>query len=152
MCITAGSLALLAGCYELQPAGSSVPQPGQAIGLDIDDAGRVALDGSMGPEIAQVEGRLVERTPTDYVVAVTDVHLLRGGEQAWSGENIHIPAGYVTTVYERRLSKAKTATLAAVGVGAVALLASRGLNGLGDVTRPEPPPGDTAHTILRPRP
>ena len=151
MCATA-SLVWSAGCYELRPAGTTAPQPGETIGLDISDAGRVALGGSMGPEIGQVEGRLVERTPTDYVVAVTDVHMLRGGEQTWTGENIHIPAGYVTTVYERRLSKAKSVALAAVGVGAVAVLVSRGLNGLGDASRPEPSPGDTAHTVLRPWP
>jgi hypothetical protein len=146
------SLTLLAGCYELQPAGSTVPQPGQAIALDINDAGRVALGGSMGPEIGQVEGRLVQNAGNEYLMAVTDVHFLRGGDQVWRGENVRIPSGYVTTVYARRLSKAKTVALAVVGVGAVALLASRGLGGLGDVNRPEPPPGDTSHTQRGRRP
>lgn len=141
---------LAAGCYELQPAGSSIPQPGQPIGLDINDAGRLALGGAMGPEIDQIEGRLVQHTATEYLVAVTDVHFLHGGQQAWDGENIRVPNGYVTTVYERRLSKARTVALAAVGVGAVALIATRGLNGLGDVNRtPDTTPGDTAHTTRR---
>ena len=149
-CMSAGSLVLAAGCYELQPAGSNIPQPGQTIGLDINDAGRAALGGSMGPEIDQIEGRLVEHTATEYLVAVTDVHFLRGGEQAWDGENIHVPNGYVATVYERRLSKTKTVAMAAVGVGAVALIVSQGLNGLGDVNRSTgPTPGDTAHTTRR---
>ncbi|HEX4681865.1 MAG TPA: hypothetical protein VH277_04095 [Gemmatimonadaceae bacterium] len=152
--VTAGSLAAvstLAGCYELQPAGSTAPQPGQLIGLDINDAGRTALGGSMGPEIGQIEGRLVQNTAADYLVAVTDVHFLRGGGQVWSGENVHVLNGYVTQIYQRRLSKAKTAALAAVGIGAVAFLATRGLGGLGDATHiPDSQPGDTAHTTRRP--
>lgn len=103
----------------------------------------------MGPEIGQIEGRLVQNTGSEYLVAVTDVHFLRGGEQVWSGENIHVPNGYVTQVYQRRLSKVKTVAMAAVGIGAVAFLATRGLGGLGDVTQPETP-GDTGHTTRRP--
>jgi hypothetical protein len=143
------SLTLLAGCYELQPAGGTVPQPGQAIALDINDAGRVALGGSMGPEIGQVEGRLVQNSGNEYLMAVTDVHFMRGGDQPWRGENVHIRSDYVSTVYARRLSKTKTAVMAAAGVGVVALLATRGLGGLGDASHPEPTPGDTAHTQRR---
>lgn len=149
--VIAGTLALSTGCYELRPAAGTAPEPGQAIGLDINDAGRLALGGSMGPEIGQIEGRLVQHTETDYVVAVTDVHFLRGNDQVWSGENVHVPNGYVTQVYQRRLSKAKTVAVAAVGVGAVALLVTRSLGGLGDVTPiPLTQPGDTAHTVRRP--
>src|SRR6187401_2195337 len=67
--------ALLAGCYTLQPSRGATPQPGKIIGLDINDAGRVALSGSMGPEIGQIEGRLVSRDSAEYVVGVTTLHL-----------------------------------------------------------------------------
>src|SRR4051812_38255590 len=109
---------LLVGCYELQPTGGSVPQPGTIIGLDINDAGRVALGGAMGTEIGQIEGRLIEKTATEYVVGVTVVHLLRGGEQVWRGENVRVRSDYVTTIYQRRLNPARTAVLAAAGAGA----------------------------------
>lgn len=141
---------LLVGCYELQPTGGTVPQVGQVIGLDINDAGRLALGGAMGPEIGQIEGRLIEKTATEYVVGVTAVRLLRGGEQVWRGENVHIRSDYVSTIYERRLNPARTAALAAAGVGAVAIIATRGLSGLGDPTKTETGPGDTAHTQRRP--
>ena len=84
----------LVGCYALQPTRGTVPQPGTVIGLDINDAGRVALGGSMGPEISQVEGRLLQADNTEYVVGVTALHLLQGGEQVWHGEQVHVKKEY----------------------------------------------------------
>lgn len=139
------------GCYTLQPTGGPVPQPGTIIGLDINDAGRLALGGAMGPEIGQVEGRLVEKDSSEYVVAVTALHLLRGGDQVWHGETIRIKSEYVTSIYERRFSAARSAALAAAGVGAVAIIATRSLIGLGSSDSGKPPI-DTAHTQRRPRP
>lgn len=148
----AGFAFLLVGCYTLQPTGGPVPQLGTIIGLDLNDAGRAALGGSMGPEIAQVEGRLVQKDTGEFVVAVTDVHLLRGGDQVWRGEQVHIKAGFVSSVYERRFSVTRSAALAAVGVGAVAIIATRGLIGLGSTDQGVMTPGDTGHTLRRPRP
>lgn len=142
----------LAGCYTLQPTGGTVPRPGTAMAFDISDAGRVALGGTMGPEIAQVEGRLAAREGTDYVVSVTDVHLLRGGDQVWHGETVTLKSEYVSSLYERRFSPARSAAIAAAGVGAIAAIATRSLGGLGSTDKPDPTsPGDTAHTQRRPR-
>jgi hypothetical protein len=140
------------GCYTLQPTGGPVPQLGTIIGLDINDAGRAALGGSMGPEIGQIEGRFVQKDSDDFVVGVTTIHLLRGGEQLWHGEVVHVKSGYVTSLYERKFSAARSAALAAVGVGAVAIIATRGLIGLGSTDQSGMSPGDTAHTQRRPRP
>jgi len=53
--------ALLAGCYTLQPAGGVVPSVGTQVAFDVNDVGRLALGGSMGPEIGQIEGRVVQK-------------------------------------------------------------------------------------------
>jgi hypothetical protein len=141
------------GCYTLQPTGGPVPQLGTTIGLDLNDAGRAALGGSMGPEIGQVEGRLIQKDTSQYLVAVTALHLLRGGDQVWHGETVQIKSGYVSSVYERKFSPVRSVALAAAGVGAVAIIATRGLIGLGNSSSPGgPSPGDTAHTQRRPRP
>lgn len=144
---------LLAGCYTLRPTGGTVPSPGTSMAFDISDAGRVALGGTMGPEIAQIEGRLAGRDGTDYVVSVTDVHLLRGGDQVWHGEAVTLKSEYVSSLYERRFSPARSAAIAAAGVGAIAAIATRSLGGLGSTDKPAPGggPGDTAHTQRRPR-
>jgi len=143
----------LVGCYTLQPLKGPVPEPGAAMAFNISDVGRVALGGLMGPEILQIEGRLSARQGTDYVVAVTDVHLLGGGDQVWHGEPVTLKSEYVSSLYERRFSAVRSVAMAAAGVGAIAAIATRSLGGLGTTDKPQsgPGPGDTAHTQRRPR-
>ena len=135
---------LAAGCYTLQPA-QVVPPRGTEMAFDINDIGRVALGGSMGPEIAQVEGRLVDRDSSEYVVAVTALKLLRGGEQVWRGERVRIKSEYVSSLYERRLSKGRSIALGAAGVGLIALWAGKSIIGLGTPGPGQTPP-DTNQT------
>src|SRR4051794_22398799 len=101
LCAIAGAF-LVTGCYSLQPIRGTTPEPGMVIGLDITDAGRVALGGAMGPEISRVEGRLVSRDSSEFVIGVSGVDLLRGGEQVWHGEIVHVKREYVSSIYERR--------------------------------------------------
>ncbi len=135
-------IALLSGCYTYEPTGDATPEIGQEFAFDINDVGRVGLGGSMGPEISQVEGRLISRENAEYLVAVSAVHFLRGGEQAWKGENVHIKSEFVTSTYERHYSKGRSITLGAVGVGAVAFLLTRSLLGSGNEGDPPTPPPD----------
>jgi hypothetical protein len=124
---------LLAGCYTLQPAGGLVPDVGNQVAFDVNDAGRVALGGSMGPEIGQIEGRLVHRDSGQYTLAVSAVHLLRGGEQSWAGETVHVKNEYIGTSYLRQFSPGRTLALGAVGLVAVTWLARKSLAaGAGD--------------------
>jgi hypothetical protein len=126
-----------------------VPDPGTVIGLDITDAGRVALGGAMGPEIDQVEGKLIAKDTTGYLVGVTSLHLLRGGEQVWHGEQVQIKKEYVSSVYQRRFSPSRSAALAAVGIGAVALIATRSIFPSGSINQPMGP--DSSGTSIRRR-
>ena len=148
---TVTGVALLAGCYTLQPARGTVPDVGMHMALDVNDAGRLALGGSMGPEISQIEGQLVSREAGEYLVAVSGIRMLRGGEQSWSGEKVRIKSEYVSSVYQRRFSMGRTLALGAVGAGAVAFLVTRSLK-----TDPEPgdgtTPGDSAATTRIPVP
>ena len=118
--------------------------------FDVTDAGRVALGGSMGPEIAQIEGRLIEKGSADYLVAVSAVHLLRGGDQVWSGEPVRIKSEYVGSVYERKFSKGKSIALGVVGVGLAAIIASQSIHGAGLADTPKGPPDTSSATRRRP--
>lgn len=148
---TAVGVTLLVGCYTLQPT-SAAPTPGTEIALDINDVGRVALGGPMGPSVRQVEGRLVSKDTNEYVLAVTDVHTLDGGDQVWRGEPVHIKSEYVSATYRRKLSVARSVALGAAGVGVVAAIATTSLAGLGSVDRGDTGPSDTSHTTRIPRP
>jgi hypothetical protein len=136
------------GCYALEPVQGPTPAVGTEIAFDINDAGRLALGGSMGPEIIQIEGRLIEKGAADYLVAVTAVHMLRGGEQVWSKEPVRIKSEYVSSVYQKKFSALKSVALGAVGVGVIVALAGRSLVGGGQAD-PQKQPGDTAQSTRR---
>jgi hypothetical protein len=141
----------LAGCYTLQPARGVTPAVGEMVAFDVNDAGRVALGGSLGPEIAQIEGRVVEHASGEYVLAVSNVTLLRGGQQVWTGEQVRIKSDYVTSTYERRFSRGRTAAISIVGVGLVAYLVTRSIKGSGREDE-DTIPIDSAQTQLIPIP
>jgi len=127
-------MTVLTGCYDLEPVGTVTPATESRVAFDVTDAGRVALGGSMGPEIDQIEGYLKSADSTTYTVAVTTVRFLRdGGEQKWTGETVRLRKEYVSRSYVRTLSKGRTIALAAVGVAAVAFLAGRQLISEGSI-------------------
>ena len=145
----AAGLVSLVGCYTLQPTRGATPQVGEKVAFDVNDNGRAALGGSMGPEIGQIEGRLVQKDTAQYLIAVSAVRMLRGGEQTWSGETVRIRSEYVSTAYTRSFSRSRTIALGALGVGAVAFLVTRSILGSGDEEKP--PPTDTVQTRISPR-
>jgi len=139
----------LAGCYTFQPARQSDLIPGRVIALDINDRGRVALGGTIGPELSQVEGSLVSMDSSEYVLHVSGVHFLRGGEQVWKGELVHIKTDFVESRYERQFSTVRSVLLGAIAVGAVAYVAAKGLSALGSGDVSGPAKGDTSAVTTR---
>lgn len=120
---------LAMGCYSLQPvAGNPLPL-GAQVGVAITDAGRVALGGTMGPEISLIEGRLVQKDSSEYVVAVSMIHLLRGGNQVWTGERVRIKSEHVVSVKERKLSRGRTAIAVGVSVAVAAWFIRQSIDG-----------------------
>jgi hypothetical protein len=139
---------LVVGCYTLQPIGGTEPQVGSRVAFDVNDAGRVALGGSMGPEIAQVEGQLLQKDSEGYLIAVSNVRLLRGGEQVWTGEQVRLNTQHLGTAYGRRFSLGRSIGLGVIGVGGFAgFMASRSLLGIG-AEDDRPPGGDTGQARL----
>ena len=104
----------------------------------------------MGPSITEIEGRLIERDSSEYVLAVTQIHMFGGGDQVWSGERVRIKSEFVNTVSEKKFSRTKTGLISAAAVGVVALVLSKGLGGFlaGDDGKL---PADTGITAKYPR-
>lgn len=138
------------GCYSFVPVVHTGIPAGTQVSLRITDAGRIALGGSMGPEIGAVDGRLVQHTATEYTLAVSGVRFLRGGEQRWNGERMSLRNDHVADVREQRLSKTRTGLLAGLAISAVVYAATRGLSGSGE-RDPGRTPTDTAATTRIPR-
>lgn len=121
------------GCYTLQPIRGVEPKVGSSVAFDVNDAGRVALGGTMGPEIAQVEGQLVEKDNEGFLLAVSTVRLLRGGEQSWTGEKVRLNPTHLGTAYAREFSLGRTLAMSALSIGAVgAVILTRSLVGSGN--------------------
>jgi hypothetical protein len=146
----AGLLVGQFGCYQYVPmASGAAPLPGQMIVFDINDTGRVALGGSIGPEISQIEGRVVRDEPAQYELSVNAVRLLRGGEQIWKGERIQLQKNHISRVSEKQLSKGRTVVASAGAVAIVAVFVGKKL--IGSLTGEEgKPPGDSSATLRRP--
>lgn len=142
------ALLLQVGCYSLVPTGGVIPTAGTRIALSVNDAGRAVLGGVMGPEIDRIEGTLLRKDSVEFVVAVTDITTIRGAEQQWSGETVHVKSEFVTGVFERRLSKEKTLVAGAIGVGALVYILTRTLQGSG-FADPAKAPTDTAQLLRR---
>lgn len=130
------------GCTSLQPIVGAAPLLGSSISLEINDAGRVALGGSIGPAIERIDGRLVQQDSSTYVVAVASVKFIRGDEQTWASERVTVKSAFVTSVRERKFSKGRTALISAAAIGVVAAFVTRAIvgSGTGD---PLQPPSDT---------
>jgi len=137
----------LVGCYTLQPTGGAAPAVGTEVAFDVNDAGRFALGGALGPEIAQIQGRLLEQADSEYVLSVSGIRHLRGGEQAWSGETVRVKREHVNSTYERKLSRGRTIALGAAGVGLLAFFVTRSIVGSGDEPTPTPPDSSEAQII-----
>jgi hypothetical protein len=122
----------LAGCYILQPATGAGPEPGTLMAMEVNDLGRLALGGQMGPEISQIEGRLISKRDDQYEIAVRSVKLIRGGAQIWGGERVTIKREYISQTFERQFSASRTVALSAVFVvGVYAVIKGQDLFSLG---------------------
>lgn len=145
------AVTFIAGCYSLQPA-VQAPEIGTVVALDITDAGRVALGGMIGPEIGQVEGRLISAENGEYLIAVSSVRYLRGGEQIWAGERVRLSKEHVGNTYEKKFHKGRTIALGATVVaGITAIVMGTDLLGFATPGEREPPP-DTVVTTRIPHP
>ena len=102
----------------------------------------------MGPEIDRVEGVLLQRDSAEYLLAVTGIRTIRGGEQVWSGEKVHVKSEFVTGVFERRLSKGRTLIASVIGAGAMAYIFTQALQGSGKLD-PATVHVDSAHALRR---
>ena len=115
-------LLALPACYAYATPARD-PDPGMRVALDINDAGRVALAGGVGPGAERVEGRLVSRSDSLLRLRVTGVRYREGTTARWNGEELAVRAEHVTSTRERRLSRGRTLAFAAAGAAAILVLA-----------------------------
>ena len=119
-------------CYRYVPMAGATPALGERYTFEITDAGRVGLADRLGSGVLRLEGTLVRRTEDSYVVSVAGVDLINGTSSHWTGEQVPLNAGYVSTMEKRQFSRGRT--MAALGAAALAIgtfIVTRGLGGTG---------------------
>ena len=140
-----GSLVAVSGCYTLQPVTRQTLPAGMTVSLNINDAARAALSSQMGPNISEIQGRLIQEDTAGYMVAVSEIRTFRDGTQVWSGEHVLVKKQFVNQVSERKFSRSRTAIVSVAAVGVLAILASQGI--LGSLSGDDgKPPVDTIVT------
>ncbi len=142
LAVAIGFLPVLGGCYTYTPIATLQPAPGTNLSLVLSDEGRMQSMRQVGPYAMRIEGELLQATPDDLVLAVSDVVDIRGTHSKWTGESVSLPRSYVSLTYQKQFSRAKTVLVAtAVAGGIVAIIAGRNLLGFGGhgETGPNPP-------------
>jgi hypothetical protein len=131
----AGLLAVLAaGCYSYAPLTTVTPSNAGEVSLVFTDQGRASAARTFGGGMDRVEGKLVASTDTTYVLQVSRVRDIRGGEAKWNGEAVTVPRAWVENTYERHFSRFRTYLVAGAMTAAVtAFIATRAL-GVGGPT------------------
>jgi hypothetical protein len=127
------------GCYGYyKPVTSNLT--GHQIQLSITDSGAVVLAPQVGVGIDAVDGKLVADSAARYVVSVSGVRRRDGLANDWKGEPVYIPHILVSSIMERRFSRARTALFAtATTIAMVAV--KHAFGGAGGANAPGGSPG-----------
>jgi hypothetical protein len=124
--------AALSGCYSYRRAPESAPV-GAQVAVQINDRGRAALADSLGPSPDRVEGRLLAADDSTITLGVSAVKPRDGERTPWAGERVLLRRSSINDVLERRLSVARSVTVAAGVIGGViAFFVTRDLIGDSD--------------------
>ena len=108
---------------------------GRRIQVSLNDSGSVVLAPRLGPGVEAVQGLLAADSANQYVVSVLTTRRRDGQESDWRGERVVVPYALVSSVSERRFSRARTAvfaTLTGIALGA----SKRAFGGGGGATAP----------------
>lgn len=124
-------LASSVACYVNRPL-ATAPEAGINVLLELNDRGRVALADSVGEAAAHIEGALVSRRDSVFVVRVRSVEYLNGQRHKWTGEALTVREEHLRDVHARQMSGGRTAVVVGViSTTVIAFIVSRDLFGLG---------------------
>lgn len=136
----------LTGCYTYAPLRDPEPRLGESLAFELAEPLPADVARGVGPETTRVEGTLVRRTDTDFIVSVSQAVTTRGRVHRWNGETVSLPQAYIRRVQTRRFSAPRTVLVAGgAALSFVAFVVTRSLlggGGTGEKTKPLPDDGD----------
>ncbi len=115
-------LALAAGCYTTRPVAAPGPEAGSRISAHLSRSGADSLSRLLGPDITEVNGKVVDAGSDTLRVSVLSVTNGRGIPSSWRGELVPLPRTQLDYVGQRRLAAGGTVILGATLMGGLYLL------------------------------
>lgn len=112
---------LIAACYSYTPQVTDRPVPASVIEVTLNDRGRVAMEGNVGPEVLTIEGSVMDVSDSVFVLSVRRVTGIDGNMSRWAGEPVTFRLENIRHVRQRRFSTGRTALL--VGTATASALA-----------------------------
>lgn len=135
---------LVAGaCYRQVPIDTANPAPSTRVIAHVTDSGVVAMGNLIGPSAQEIEGVVVETTPSTYKLSMLRVEQRGGISVDWSREEVVFPRSSLTRLTAKSLDKTRSWLLGG-GITAGAILAAQLFKALGaDEPGDEEPPPQT---------
>ena len=117
------ALSMCGACYQyaaFQPSPSTL---GQAVRVQLTDAGTARVASLVGPGASYLDGNLASLTDSSYTMAVTDLGRSNGTEESWKGEQVTVARSEPASIPLRKAAPGRSAALTAALVGGAALVA-----------------------------
>lgn len=130
--LTAGVLLSCCACQAYTPISVTPATAAQDVRVNLNEAGMAASFGRLGSGAASMEGRLQNVNDSTLSLAVTQVTLSGGDDEARSSESVTIPRSQIASVERRQTSVPRSLVAAGAVIGG-AFLVARAL-GNGDQT------------------
>ncbi|MEA3244745.1 MAG: hypothetical protein U9Q74_01185 [Gemmatimonadota bacterium] len=135
----AGAFALLQGCYETLPVEQGVAPVAERVQFTLNDQGRLALAGKLGPAVDKVEGSVLQVGSDAYDLSVSGIVQIGGNRSLWNGERVSVQRDYVSGFAVKHLSRTRTALLVGgITAGMLAFIFGRDLLLGGGGVEPSP--------------
>ena len=112
----------LMGCYQTVPVASSAPRAGSEIEIRLTDNGSASLRELVGAGVTTVRGNYQGSSADTLRLNVLGVTRRNGSEDFWKGEPVGLLKADIATLGERKLSRARTGAVVAVGAIALSLI------------------------------
>jgi hypothetical protein len=120
------------GCYTYSAYPLDRPQPASVVEVQLNDRGRVAMEGNVGPEVRAIEGQVVQATDSTFILSVRRVTGIDGNTSRWAGEHVSFRTENVRLIREKKLSAGRTAMfVGSLTASAMMFIAAGSLNVFG---------------------
>lgn len=116
-------LSLCGACYQYAAFQPSTSTLGQAVRIQLTDAGTSHVASLVGPGASYLDGNLASLTDSSFTVSVVDLGRINGTEETWKGEQVTVSRSEAASIELRKAAPGRSAALTAALVGGAALVA-----------------------------